>query len=1175
MSIADELLETSGKSVIEILIDKKGEEFSERLRDFMEKSPSFSLENLERQTTFQQAKFLKAAGIATREEVENAAILKTAGETYDLIVRPERHEESLRNLGRPHLSAQNWTRDYPVRDSSLFSLLMAKGMAAYYVEVNFNDNIRQVQKKMREITPVLTDYFERAEKNLLSGVQEVPLPNGVVRLVENLMDIKAFPSKTESQINLIQNFQDAYALSVGQEKNDSVDEKTHGNNRVNSQTPSSDKQEKRQEEVRSETSYDYQTPFSAQRDDDNTITFTDNMEDGYREIRRKRGMEDSYADGMGGAPEMEEPAAVRMPETKEEEADYQNKSLVWDRIASVQESNPLYGETRIGEKLPRRMGMEYIPETKEMPSGVRVSFPSHSVLDYGNVYIVRKEEEQSPEEREKAFLAMATAARLSGKTFVKLTGSDEFRFNMYLACRKAGLRTDFEPTEEQERAGNEAFANSYEYRAYWGWENRAREYDRTENDTREYENTDENARDYSDEDREDTVNEDIGQPADSFDDDVNDDSENTDAPIPEEQVFNRDETENTDSVNPEMGMVPVSEVYPDEVYDRFGNLVYGERPRRQVIDNLYEDFAARRSGRQASLSESEKPLLLPEKTYSSEKQELLRKCSENLRRKFKRPDLTDEAFLEALDLYDRQKTPQDPSTTTWFTFVKDGEICKRKLDPNRMKFYIGNVLGSKKVAKAKLNRLKDYLKKTPSDKRLLDEAVDLYKRTAEEKLKKLVDVGQRKKQRLVYTNLETLNKEEGVFDVGCFDDCLNEVKKKMMEEKQGRLKDYLKKTPSDKRLLDEAVDLYKRTFSAGDLAKSANVGEKLIYTNLKTLNKEEGVFDAEHLKYCLNEIKGKILEDPNLFDVSRAAEEEILESPNSNGEDVKKSYYLYEKDGKFVFYGVDMEDERSKHSHELGKALGKDDPIYDMLEENGGDLKDILRAADAKGIKFANEADFEKEIQGARKEMDPLAEISPLAEEESTNSSREEHIVDTEVPEEVEIYELYDSLLGTLPDKEYGDLPSPDVELTPKARAVLLDHLQKEAYAAEHFGEDGRDITVKITKKDLRECNKALLNKAVEEFEKRKAEEIQGKGISESLAEKQVTGENMYRAAKKANANASDESMDLNRAYLAKNGSGQEVVVKGKAKKIRKAVASQEHVPANKAILNNIQNQHD
>ena len=170
MSIADELLETSGKSVIEILIDKKGEEFSERLRDFMEKSPSFSLENLERQTTFQQAKFLKAAGIATREEVENAAILKTAGETYDLIVRPERHEESLRNLGRPHLSAQNWTRDYPVRDSSLFSLLMAKGMAAYYVEVNFNDNIRQVQKKMREITPVLTDYFERAEKNLLSGV---------------------------------------------------------------------------------------------------------------------------------------------------------------------------------------------------------------------------------------------------------------------------------------------------------------------------------------------------------------------------------------------------------------------------------------------------------------------------------------------------------------------------------------------------------------------------------------------------------------------------------------------------------------------------------------------------------------------------------------------------------------------------------------------------------------------------------------------------------------------------------------------------------------------------------------------------------------------------------------------------------------------------------------------
>ena len=263
MSIADELLETSGKSVIEILIDKKGEEFSERLRDFMEKSPSFSLENLERPTTFQQAKFLKAAGIATREEVENAAILKTAGETYDLIVRPERHEESLRNLGRPHLSAQNWTRDYPVRDSSLFSLLMAKGMAAYYVEVNFNDNIRQVQKKMREITPVLTDYFERAEKNLLSGVQEVPLPNGVVRLVENLMDIKAFPSKTESQINLIQNFQDAYALSVGQEKNDSVDEKTHGNNRVNSQTPSSDKQEKRQEEVRSETSYDYQTPFSA------------------------------------------------------------------------------------------------------------------------------------------------------------------------------------------------------------------------------------------------------------------------------------------------------------------------------------------------------------------------------------------------------------------------------------------------------------------------------------------------------------------------------------------------------------------------------------------------------------------------------------------------------------------------------------------------------------------------------------------------------------------------------------------------------------------------------------------------------------------------------------------------------------------------------------------------
>lgn len=1103
MSIADELLETSGKSVIEILIDKKGEEFSERLRDFMEKSPSFSLENLERQTTFQQAKFLKAAGIATREEVENAAILKTAGETYDLIVRPERHEESLRNLGRPHLSAQNWTRDYPVRDSSLFSLLMAKGMAAYYVEVNFNDNIRQVQKKMREITPVLTDYFERAEKNLLSGVQEVPLPNGVVRLVENLMDIKAFPSKTESQINLIQNFQDAYALSVGQEKNDSVDEKTHGNNRVNSQTPSSDKQEKRQEEVRSETSYDYQAPFSSQRDD-STIIFTDSLEDGYREIRRKRGMEDSYADGMGGAPEMEEPASVRMPETKEEEADYQNKSLVWDRIASVQESNPLYGETKIGEKLPRRMGMEYIPETKEMPSGVRVSFPSHSVLDYGNVYIVRKEEEQSPEEREKAFLAMATAARLSGKTFVKLTGSDEFRFNMYLACRKAGLRTDFEPTEEQERAGNEAFANSYEYRAYWGWENRAREYDRTENDTREYENTDENARDYSDEDREDTVNEDIGQPADSFDDDVNDDSENTDAPIPEEQVPNRDETENTDSVNPEMGMVPVSEVYPDEVYDRFGNLVYGERPRRQVIDNLYEDFAARRSGRQASLSESEKPLLLPEKTYSSEKQELLRKCSENLRRKFKRPDLTDEAFLEALELYDRQKTPQDPSTTTWFTFVKNGEICKRKLDPNRMKFYVGNVLGSKKVAKAKLNRLKDYLKKTPSDKRLLD----------------------------------------------------------------------------------EAVDLYKRTFSKEEFAKSANVGQKknqkLIYTNLETLNKEEGIFDTAYLDHCLNVVKYKMLEDAKVLNVSKAAEEEILDGSQTHKEADKKDkpakeeYFLYGKDGKFVVSGVDMEDELSKLSHELGKALGEDDPIYDMLEENGRDLKDILREADAEGIKFANEADFKKEIQRARKEMEPVAEMetSPFLSEEGSIEENNFEAKDIEVPEEEKMYNLYEKMKMDLSEKEVRDLYSQDVELTPKARAVLLDHLQKEAYKAETLREDGRDITVKITEKDLRECNKALLNKAVEEFEKRKAEEIQDKGISESLAGKQVTGENMYRAAKKVSANASDKSMDL-RAYSAENSKGQKVVVKGSAKKIREAVASQEHVPANKAILNNIQNQHD
>ncbi len=137
-----------------------------------------------------------------------------------------------------------------------------------------------------------------------------------------------------------------------------------------------------------------------------------------------------------------------------------------------------------------------------------------------------------------------------------------------------------------------------------------------------------------------------------------------------------------------------------------------------------------------------------------------------------------------------------------------------------------------------------------------------------------------------------------------------------------------------------------------------------------------------------------------------------------------------------------------------------------------------------------------------------------------------------------------------------------------------MDHLQKKAFWDENF-RYGKDEKTQITEKDLRECNKALLNKAVEEFEKRKAEEIQGKGISESLAEKQVTGENMYRAAKKANANASDESMDLNRAYPAKDGSGQEVVVKGKAKKIREAVASQEQVPANKAILNNIQNQHD
>ena len=172
------------------------------------------------------------------------------------------------------------------------------------------------------------------------------------------------------------------------------------------------------------------------------------------------------------------------------------------------------------------------------------------------------------------------------------------------------------------------------------------------------------------------------------------------------------------------------------------------------------------------------------------------------------------------------------------------------------------------------------------------------------------------------------------------------------------------------------------------------------------------------------------------------------------------------------------------------------------------------------------------------------------------------------------MYNLYEKMKMDLSEKEVRDLYSQDVELTPKAKAVLLDHLQKEAYKAETLREDGRDTTVKITEKDLRECNKALLNKAVEEFEKRKAEEIQDKGISESLAGKQVTGENMYRAAKKANANASDKSMDL-RAYSAEDGIGRKVVVKGSAKKIREAVASQEHVPANKAILNNIQNQHD
>ena len=401
-----------------------------------------------------------------------------------------------------------------------------------------------------------------------------------------------------------------------------------------------------------------------------------------------------------------------------------------------------------------------------------------------------------------------------------------------------------------------------------------------------------------------------------------------------------------------------------------------------------------------------------------------------------------------------------------------------------------------------MNRLKDYLKKTPSDKRLLDEAVDLYKRTAEEKLKKLVDVGQRKKQRLVYTNLETLNKEEGVFDVGYFDDCLNVVKYKM-------------------------------------------------------------------------------LEDAKVLNVSKAAEEEILDGSQTHKEADKKDkpakeeYFLYGKDGKFVVSGVDMEDELSKLSHELGKALGKDDPIYDMLEENGRDLKDILREADAEGIKFANEADFKKEIQRAREEMEHVAEmeISPFLSEEV--SIEAENIEDIEVPEEEKIYDLYEKMIDrVLPEKEVRDLYSQDVELTPKARAVLLDHLQKEAYKDENIREDGRDITVKITEQDLRRCNKVLLNKAVEEFEKRKAEEIQDKGISESLAGKQVTGENMYRAAKKVSANASDKSMDL-RAYSAENSKGQKVVVKGSAKKIREAVASQEHVPANKAILNNIQNQHD
>jgi hypothetical protein len=1110
----DALLAASQGTILEILAltkKKDNKEAFRRIQQFEKMYPDFS-----RKTISEQIEMLAEKRVVTKEDAVNAAIIQMAGKIYDSLKNPDMNH--LRELSSAAFPAEIWTREYPEKESVLSYLLMVKGMVPYYRSYQLQDENNQqlagIQDYMALVALEMEEYLEQAEKNLENNTNKLPAVDGIEKIERVLHGgIERFPSDTDKQITLLKNFEASYFASEDfVEQNDGI------------------KKERTQEQTRSESGKTRATPVTSRSSEDKSITITDDVEEARRILEKEvakafsfnktnpweqtKGEEQTSSANEGSSSNSQDgtqnsqDGAARDPVTEAEQADYKEKGLVWDRIAHAQETNPLQGQTRIGEKLPQRLGMQYLPATEEMPSGVQVSFPKCTIADYGNVYVVRKEEGQSEEDKEKAFLAMATAARLSGKNFVKLTGSDEFRYQMYLACRKVGLQTNFNPTEEQKARGDEVFAEAFDYRTYWGWDqgDRTRSYE----DEQGHENAPSSSSEQdvpSDSPVQESLDEndsaleqkvpsatpvqktpDTNGSADSVA--LADVSELAAEQTKEKGLtagVKKDKSLPESVLEPEI--VPMSSVYSGQKKD-YENMFLKKRPlsfeKEEVMDATYSDLPQQEDKEQLSLPDV-KTEEVAEKTEQEKHQEFLDKCADNLRKKFKRTqknegDLSNEefneAFLEALEKYD--SLPEGFSTGAVLKsvpFVKDGEIVKRKLDLKRLDKCLDQVLGSKRTASTQQKQLMKYLKLAPEEKRLLDEAVDMYKKTySSEKFAQSANVGQKGNKNLMYTDLDTMNKEMGRFDVAYLDSCVQKIRKKYLEDAE---KNQTQVLASQKTVVDESLP----TTPA-------------------------------------------VVEEPEVVEEPTLVQPEMVQK-----DPIETGFYLYGKDGKFIVAEGKITDDA------LVQSLSQQDKV--VLAENGRDLKDILKEADEKKITFANAAEYQQEIQDARIDM----------------SMEEPDFFELyEMTSDEKVYARYESLLV---DPAYEQEKGKQEKLSDEALKALVDHFEREAYKtfedAMFWGGRGRtSIKDKDLQTKIAECRPALLNLAVRQIQEEEAA-AKAASLEQKLKEKQIEQDEASQIDEKSKVYLVKDGND----YVAIKANPEEIEQKAQEK-----VVSHQKLPA-------------